>query len=66
MAYASVARFATLVLVPVALGAWLSFQDYDMLGGYGGPVGFQNFVDLFKDRIFVRSIWNTLWFVATR
>ena len=28
--------FFLLVVVPLLLGVWLSFQDYDMLGGYGG------------------------------
>jgi multiple sugar transport system permease protein len=56
--------FIVLVIVPVCLGMWLSFQDYDMLAGYGGPVGWRNYVELFNDRIFVRSVWNTIWFVC--
>jgi multiple sugar transport system permease protein len=56
--------FAALVLLPVALGAWLSFQDYDMLSGYHGPVGWKNYIELWNDRIFVRSVWNTVWFVC--
>jgi multiple sugar transport system permease protein len=56
--------FATLVLVPVGLGAWLSFQDYDMLSGYHGPVGWKNYFELWNDRIFIRSVWNTTWFVC--
>jgi multiple sugar transport system permease protein len=56
--------FAALVLAPVALGLWLSFQDYDMLGGYGGPVGLKNYIELWSDRIFVRAVWNTVWFVC--
>jgi multiple sugar transport system permease protein len=47
--------FIVLVIVPVCLGMWLSFQDYDMLAGYGGPVGWRNYVELFNDRIFVCS-----------
>lgn len=56
--------FATLVLVPVGLGAWLSFQDYDMLSGHHGAVGWKNYVELWNDRIFVRSVRNTIWFVV--
>ena len=56
--------FLLLVIAPAGLGLWLAFQDYDMLGGYGGPVGWKNFTDLFNDRIFLRSIWNTIWFVC--
>jgi multiple sugar transport system permease protein len=55
---------ALLVLLPLALGAWLSFQDYDMLSGYGGFVGVRNYVDLWNDRIFIRSVWNTIVFVG--
>ncbi len=56
--------FAGLVLLPVALGAWLSFQDYDMLSGYHGAVGWKNYIELWNDRIFIRSVGNTLWFVC--
>lgn len=56
--------FLVLVAVPLGLGAWLSFQDYDMLGGYGGFVGFANYADLWKDRIFLGTIRNTIWFVV--
>lgn len=56
--------FVLLVVVPLFLGLWLSFQDYDMLGGYGGYVGLKNFQDLGKDRIFIQTIFNTIWFVV--
>ncbi|MBL8699742.1 MAG: sugar ABC transporter permease [Alphaproteobacteria bacterium] len=56
--------FILLVVVPLFLGLWLSFQDYDMLGGYGGFVGFANYVELWGDRIFRGAVRNTIWFVA--
>ena len=31
--------FLVLLVVPLGVGIWLIFQDYDMLGGYGGPSG---------------------------
>ena len=52
-----------LIGVPVTLGLWLSFQDYDMLGGLAGPVGWENYTNLFKDRIFLLSVRNTVFFV---
>jgi len=52
-----------LVVVPMVLGIWLSFQDYDMLGGWNGGVAFDNYVNLFGDRIFLGTIANTLLFV---
>jgi multiple sugar transport system permease protein len=56
--------FTILVLVPVGLGAWLSFQDYDMLSGHHGAIGWKNYVELWNDRIFIRSVLNTIWFVC--
>lgn len=55
--------FLLLMVVPLGLGLWLSFQDYDMLGGYVGPVAWDNYVQLFDDKIFVRAVLNTFYFV---
>ena len=52
-----------LILAPLGLGIWLSFQDYDMLGGWNGGVGFENFSNLLDDRIFRGTVRNTLLFV---
>jgi multiple sugar transport system permease protein len=52
-----------LIVVPVGLGVWLSFQDYDMLSGYEGPVGFANYANLLTDRVFLKSLRNTMLFV---
>lgn len=56
--------FLLLMVLPLGLGLWLSFQDYDMLGGYGGPVGFDNFARLVGDNVFLRSVRNTFYFVV--
>jgi multiple sugar transport system permease protein len=53
-----------LVAVPLAFGLWLSFQDYDMLGGWNGFAGFDNYANLFTDRIFSGAVRNTLLFVV--
>jgi multiple sugar transport system permease protein len=55
--------FLLLLVLPLGLGIWLSFQDYDMLGGYGGSVGLGNYVSLLDDKIFLRSVFNTFYFV---
>jgi multiple sugar transport system permease protein len=55
--------FLLLMVLPLGLGVWLSFQDYHMLEGHVGPVGWDNYVSLFNDRIFVRSVLNTFYFV---
>ena len=41
-----------LLFVPLGLGIWLSFQDYDMLGGWDRSVGLDNFRNLLDDSIF--------------
>ncbi len=53
-----------LVVAPLGLGIWLAFQDYDMLGGWGGGVGLDNFRNLLDDRIFRGTVRNTLKFVV--
>lgn len=55
---------AALVLAPVCFGAWLSFQDYDMLGGFNGFAGLANYANLLTDRTFLGAVRNTLLFVA--
>lgn len=53
-----------LVLLPAGFGVWLSFQDYDMLGGLHGFIGWENYANLFTDRIFLGAVRNTLLFGA--
>jgi multiple sugar transport system permease protein len=52
-----------LLALPLALGIWLAFQDYDMLGGWNGSVGLENFQNLWDDRIFRGTVRNTILFV---
>ena len=54
---------AALVGVPASLGFWMSFQDYDMLGGFNEGVGLANYANLLGDRIFLLSVRNTVLFV---
>ena len=54
---------AGLLFAPLALGIWLAFQDYDMLGGWAGGVGLENFQNLWDDRIFRGTVRNTIKFV---
>lgn len=59
-----IAVLLVLLIVPLCLGIWLSFQDYDMLGGWNGGVGFENFTNLLNDKIFVGTVRNTILFVV--
>lgn len=54
---------SVLLFAPLMLGIWLAFQDYDMLGGWAGGVGLENFQNLLDDRIFRGTVRNTIKFV---
>lgn len=54
--------FVLLLLVPLFWGMWLSLTKADLFGP-GKFLGFANYARLFKDKIFIGSIWNTIYFV---
>lgn len=53
--------FCVFILIPVAFSLVLSFAEWD---GFNPIkiVGFQNFVNIFKDRVFVGSLWKTAYY----
>lgn len=55
--------FFCFVLIPVLLSLILSFSEWD---GFNPMkfVGFQNFVRIFHDKVFIGSIWKTTYFAA--
>jgi multiple sugar transport system permease protein len=54
--------FTTLLVFPLLWGLWLSFHKADTFSS-GKFVGFGNYLRLFKDKVFLQSIWNTFYFV---
>lgn len=68
--YVAVAPFITLFIVfsifPVIFSFYLGFSRWD---GFSDPqfVGFENYVRAFRDPIFQKALWNTLylWFWST-
>ncbi|MDR3373712.1 MAG: sugar ABC transporter permease [Ancalomicrobiaceae bacterium] len=54
--------FLTLLVFPLFWGIWLSFHKADTFSS-GAFVGFNNYVRLFNDHVFLQSIWNTFYFV---
>ncbi len=52
------------ILLPVAAVIALGFSDFEL--GYAGFkfVGFENYAELFSDRTFRRSLWNTTVYTA--
>lgn len=53
--------FLIFTLLPVIASFLLSFTDWDMMKPIQF-IGLQNYSDLFKDQIFIKVLWNTLYF----
>ncbi|ASA23010.1 carbohydrate ABC transporter permease [Paenibacillus donghaensis] len=56
-----------LVLIPIIATLVLGFADWNFVQGFDGIkwVGIQNFVNLFQDEMFLRSVRNTFIFLLT-
>ena len=52
------------IILPVIAVIFLGFTDFEL--GYSGFkfVGFENYIELFSDRTFRQSLWNTLVYTA--
>lgn len=53
--------FFGFVITPMIMGVYTSFTDSNM--GGSKFVGFQNYIRLFQDKVFLRSAWNTILIV---
>src|ERR1051325_3805275 len=54
--------FAWLLVYPLFAGMWLSLHKADFFGGRRF-VGFENFVRLASDTLFLGTLWNTVYFI---
>jgi multiple sugar transport system permease protein len=54
--------YVGLVVYPLFAGMWLSLHKADFFGARKF-VGFENFVRLFHDTIFMGALWNTIYFL---
>lgn len=54
--------FVAMIVVPLGMGMWLSTTKGDLFG-VEAQVGFDNFVRLFGDPIFLETVSNTFYFV---
>ena len=52
--------YTVFTLIPIIWTVVLSFTDYDMKTA--NFVGISNYINIFKDEIFLKSIWNTIYF----
>ena len=55
--------FIVFSVIPIGWGLFLSLYQYNPLEAHSPFVGLQNFKDLLKDDIFIKSFWNTFKFV---
>jgi multiple sugar transport system permease protein len=54
---------AVLLVYPLLAGMWLSLHKADFFGARRF-VGVENFTRLFHDKVFVGTLWNTLYFIV--
>jgi multiple sugar transport system permease protein len=54
--------YAALVVYPLFAGAWLSLHKADFFGARVF-VGFENYARLLVDKVFLGTLWNTVYFV---
>ncbi|WP_414694859.1 carbohydrate ABC transporter permease [Paenibacillus sp.] len=56
----------TLVIIPILLSGVISFTNWNFIAGIGGLqfVGFENYIDLFQDEAFHRSLRNNIVMIA--
>ncbi|MBD8067889.1 carbohydrate ABC transporter permease [Bacillus sp. PS06] len=59
----SILGFFVFVLFPVVASFLLSFTAWDLLTSIQW-VGFENYINLFKDETFRKVLWNTLYFTV--
>jgi multiple sugar transport system permease protein len=55
--------YLLLLVVPLLYGWWLSLRHADLLTGTSELVGFKNYVELWRDPIFLGSVRNTFVFI---
>ncbi len=59
----AVGLLLTFLTYPLGLGIWLAFTD-TQIGRPGEWVGLENFQSLLADRIFLNTVWNTVFYTA--
>lgn len=68
VAYLFLLPAATILFVfhiyPVLYAGWLSLYKWNMISPNREWLGLQNYVDLFRDPLFLKSLWNTVYYVV--
>ena len=55
--------YVVLLVYPLFYGMWLSLHKADFFGERSF-IGFGNFIRLFSDDFFLRTVWNTFYFIG--
>ena len=55
--------FLVFSVIPIVWGLVLSFYQYSALQEHSPFIGLQNYRDMLKDDVFIKSFWNTFKFV---
>lgn len=58
------AVYLIFLVYPLFKGFWISLHDWELAGGFREYIGFLNYEDLWYDKLFWRTVRNTLYFVA--
>ena len=60
----SVLGFIVFSLLPMISALFLSFTDWDVIGGSPNLIGLKNYIDILKSEEFLRVIFNTMKFIS--
>lgn len=60
----SILGFIVFSLIPMISAFYLSFTDWDVIGGVPNIIGLKNYIDILKSEEFSRVIMNTLKFIS--
>ena len=61
--FPAVGLLVVFLTYPLGLGIYLAFTDTE-IGGNGHWIGLENFEYLITDRIFLNSVWNTMFYTV--
>ncbi|MHA7581449.1 carbohydrate ABC transporter permease [Paenibacillus vandeheii] len=59
----SIIAFTAVVVIPFILGLYLTFTNWDVRTADSTLIGFSNYVEVFKDKVFLGQLWFTLKYV---
>lgn len=59
----SIFAFAAVVIIPFIVGLYLTFTNWDVRTGDSSLIGFTNYLEVFRDKVFLQQLWFTLKYV---